>query len=142
MARAPRTEEVAQERRRRTDGTLDRTSSLKLAVPENVRADNPGFTFRWGNDEGNRMYARTVQDDWDKVTGVDPIPVGTDPEGKPIYAHLLKKRQDFWEADQKAKADALAETERGLVRGDNKETQAAETAYAVEGNRISTGYTP
>jgi hypothetical protein len=140
MARQPRQEEVAQERRRRNAGTLDRSQQLKLAVPEKVREDNPGHTFRWINDRGNRMYAMTQQDDWDKVEGVEPIPVDSI-DGKPVYAHLCKKPQEFWDADQQVKVEATRATERALVQA-KPQTADPEAAYTPGQNRISTGYTP
>lgn len=143
-ARPPRTEEVQQERRRRSAGTLDRMQQLKLAVPETVQEDHPDHTFRWINDSGNRMHAMTVQDDWDKVEGVPPQPVGTDKEGKPVYAHLCKKRQEFWDEDQKAKIEATREQERGLLRAAKGDPQSSPdgASYEVPGNLIQSGYTP
>lgn len=140
MARAPRAQEVSAERRRRSAGTLDRTQQLKLAVPENVREDNPGHTFRWINDRGNRMHAMTVLDDWDKVEGVEPIPVDT-VEGKPVFAHLCKKPQQFWEADQREKVEATRVTERALVQA-KPESADPEAGYTPGQNHITTGYTP
>jgi hypothetical protein len=145
MAREDRAEAVQQERRRRRDGTLDRMSELTLAVPEKVRTDHPNHTFRWVNDTGNRMHRMTVRDDWDKVEGVAPIPVGTDKEGKPLYAHLCMKPLEFWDEDQKARMDALRERERGLVRAaksDPQDNRSEDVAYAVPGNTITTGYQP
>lgn len=145
MARQARAEEVQQERRRRRDGNLDRMSQLTLTVPESVREQNPNHTFRWINDTGNRMQQLTVRDDWDKVEGVAPIPVGTDKEGKPLYAHLCKKPQEFWNEDQKARMDALREQERAIARGekvDPQDTRSEDVSYAVPGNTITPGYTP
>jgi hypothetical protein len=140
MARPARQVEVATERRRRNPGTLDRSQQLKLAVPEKIREENPGYTFRWVNDRGNRMFALTQQDDWDKVAGVDPIPVDTI-DGKPIYAHLCMKRQEFWDADQRVKVEATRATERALVKA-KPQSADPEAAYTPGQNRISTGYTP
>jgi hypothetical protein len=43
-----------------------------------------------------------VQDDYNKVEGVDPVPVGTGIDGKPILAHLLAKPIEFMREDQEA----------------------------------------
>lgn len=142
--RAPspdRREDVAQERRRRSAGSLDRTAHLKLAIPPEIQAQY-GSThhLHWFNDEGNRLYAMTVQDDYDKVPEVEPIPVGTSKDGKPILAHLCAKPLDFYRADQREKMQTIQETEQALMRGKLK-AEADDTpddrAYLAEANRIS-----
>lgn len=144
MGRPPRQLEVATERRRRKDSTLDRTAHLKLAISDEVRKNNPNKTFRWVNDTPGRMHALTVNDDWDKVDGVDPIPVGQDQSGQPIYARLCAKPLEFWEEDQKAKADAIRAQQKELIReGKAPQIRADETSYVAAGNTIKTeGYTP
>lgn len=142
--RAPspdRREDVAQERRRRSAGSLDRTAHLKLAVPPEVQAKY-GAThhLHWFNDEGNRLYAMTVLDDYDKVSEVEPIPVGTSKDGKPILAHLCAKPLDFYRADQREKMEAIRETEQALMRGKLKadtDDTPSDRAYVAEANRIS-----
>lgn len=140
--RPTRDTEVRQERRRRSSDTLDRHSSLKLAVPDHIRQQNPGYAFRWINDVGNRMHSLTVLDDWDKVEGVAPIPVDTDREGKPVYGHLCRKKQEFFAEDQRAKRQLITEREQGLLRGTKTDAEANPEAvsYVPAGNRIaSTG---
>lgn len=58
----------------------------------------------------------TVQDDYDKVAGVEPVPVGTDKAGNPIMAHLVAKRRDFIEEDRAKADERLRATEAGLFR--------------------------
>lgn len=146
MPRQTRQEEVASERRRRKAGSLDRMAEMKLAIPEKVQTDHPDATFRWINDTGNRMYFKTQQDDWDKVEGVEPIPVGTSQDGKPVYAHLCRKPKEFWNEDQSAAMEAIAEREKGLARNaksDPQDNRSEDVSYAVPGNTITTsGYTP
>lgn len=145
MARQPRTQEVQQERRRRSAGTLDRMAQLKLAVPEQVQEDHKDYALRWINDTGNRMHHMTVQDDWDRVDGVEPVPVGTDKEGRPILARLCKKRREYWEEDQGQKMAGLREQEEGLMRGaksDPNDDRSDDVSYVPAGNSITTGYTP
>jgi hypothetical protein len=102
--RADRAGQVAAERRRRDD--LSGGLRLKLEIPEDVRARlaAEGRTPRWVNDTGNRIADLTTRDDYDKVEGVEPKKVGTGDDGKPIYAYLLAKRNDFI-AEDRAKLD-------------------------------------
>lgn len=142
-----RQEEVAQERRRRQPGTLDRVAQMKLVVPDSVRAKYPNDAFRFINDSENRMHDKTVNDDWTKVDeNLSPkIPVGTDRFGKPIYAYLCRKPKDYLAADAKAIVDATVEQERGIMRGQQQANPEAplEGAYVPDGvNSISTKFTP
>lgn len=117
--RADRKDETRQERRRRSDTTIDGGQRLKLAIPPEIEAKlkAEGRTPRWINDEGNRMYQMTERDDYDKVAGVDPIPVGTTKEGKPIYAHLCSKPDALIEEDRAKADEPRKEMERALLRG-------------------------
>ena len=141
--RETREQEVRQERRRRTDTTIDGGQRLKLAVPPEVEArlKAEGRTPRWINDEGNRMHQLTKLDDYDKVEGVDPVPVGTDKEGKPIYAHLCSKPTAFIEEDRAKLDEPRKETERALLRGKNPDDPIAgnDSFYADEANAITRG---
>jgi hypothetical protein len=111
-----RAEHEAQRRRRRGDSEL--RADAKLPIPPEVQArlDAEGLVPRWVNDEGNRMHRMTVQDDYDKVAGVEPVPVGTDKAGNPIMAHLVAKRRDFIEEDRAKADERLRATEAGLFR--------------------------
>lgn len=142
-ARAPRVDEEAQERRRRRDGTLDRTSELKLAIPEAIRAANPGRQFRWANDRGQRIHNLTIMDDWDKVEGIEPITVDAEKDGTPIKAYLLSKPDEFVQEDEKRKMARLRETEDGIFRrgdivGEGASDLSGAVAYTpAEGNRLN-----
>jgi len=143
MGRPPRQAEVAQERRRRRDGTLDRMSQLKLAIPDKAKQARPDSTFRWVNDTPGRMHNLTVDDDWDVVEGVEPLPVGQDQAGQPIYARLCAKPLEFWKEDQRAKAKAILDQQKELVRKGDKKATADSTTYVADGNTIKTqGYEP
>lgn len=144
--RQPRAAEEQQQRRRRDDTNFQQTT--KLAIPEEVaaRLKAEGRTPRWVNDERNRLHQLTVLDDYDKVDGVAPVPVGTDESGEPILAHLLSKPTSFIEEDRQ-KADARRkEIEGALVKGKVPSAAGAEpqsvqgqlgaTVYAKESNSI------
>jgi hypothetical protein len=117
--RADRQTEERTARRRRSDTTIDGGQALKLAIPPEVeeRLKREGRTPRWANDEGNRMHNLTRLDDYDKVEGVDPVPVGTTKEGKPILAHLLSKPTAYIKQDRAKREERRQETERALLRG-------------------------
>lgn len=143
--RTERSEEVRQQRRRRGDVTIDGSQRLKLAIPPEVEArlKAEGRTPRWVNDEGNRMVQMTKFDDYDKVEGVDPVPVGTTKEGKPILAHLCSKPTAFIEQDKAERDERRKETERALLRGRNPEDPITgnDSFYADPANKIQHGET-
>jgi hypothetical protein len=69
------------------------------------------------NDRGSRVADLTNRDDYDPVDGVEPVKVDTDVDGKPVYARLFSKRNDFIEEDRR-KADARRrEVEAGMAKG-------------------------
>jgi hypothetical protein len=111
-------EEVTQiERRRRKGGSLNRMVQFKLDfIPEEF-LDTDRYVYRWVNDEGSKIRMATRHDDYDYVN-MDELgdldPASFDSEGGnrirmlvnqatatsgPLYAYLLKKRKDFWVAD-------------------------------------------
>lgn len=109
----------AQRRRRRGDEAL--AAAARLPIPPEVKArlEAEGLVPRWVNDQDNRMHRFTVQDDYDPVPGVPPVPVGTDKAGQPILAHLLAKRRDFIEEDRdKAEARRKEREEAFFKRPD------------------------
>lgn len=112
------------QRRRRGDEAL--AATRRLPIPPEVKAELEarGLHPRWVNDQGNRMHRFTVQDDYDPVEGVEPVPVGTAEDGKPILAHLLAKPKDFIREDQR-KSDARRKlTEEALFRTPDAVDQA------------------
>jgi hypothetical protein len=130
--RQDRAGQIATERRRRDD--LSGAPRLKLAVPEAVQARlaAEGRTPRWVNDTGNRIADLTQSDDYDLVEGVDPVKVGTNDEGKPLYAYLLSKRSDFIAQDREKSDQRRREVEK--ARFD------AGTSQPIEGLKGATTY--
>lgn len=118
--RTDRQQEERAVRRRRDDGTIDGTLSLKLAVPPEIRQKltEEGREWRWANDTGNRIYQLTKLDDWDPVEGVPKQTVVIDKKnGTTCKAILLSKPTAYMEADR-AKLDARRrETEEAMVEG-------------------------
>lgn len=145
-SRADRKTEERQERRRRRDTDIDGSQRLKLAIPEEVsaRLASEGREPRWVNDEGNRIHQLTVNDDYDRVDGVEPKVAGTSKDGKPIKAYLHSKPKAFIEEDR-AKADLKRrETETALLRGRNPSDPIAgnDSFYADEANSFRRGGNP
>jgi hypothetical protein len=139
MARVARAEAIQTERRRRSDATLDRVHQQKLAIPAEFRGDND-HEYRWINDENSRVYDLTVEDDWNichssRVEGSDDDrvrrQVGTKKTGEPLYAFLVRKRKDWYDADKREKAEKRAEAEQQLLKKpptDNPQAGATVTA--------------
>lgn len=104
--------------RRRRGGSDADTSAL--AVPEEVSRELAanGLEGRWINDLGNRIYNKTVLDDWDKVPNVEPVPVGMDSRtGKPIMAYYCAKPKEFLAEDNRRRMDTIAKREQAVFSG-------------------------
>jgi hypothetical protein len=141
-----RAAEETQRRRRRGNEHL--MAAKRLPIPPEVQAklDRDGLVPRWVNDAGNRMYRLTEQDDYNKVEGVDPVPVGKDEAGQPIYAHLLAKRREFIDEDRQAADERTRALEAALIRkpeavdsagqGGNPNPATAER-YVSDGSKIT-----
>lgn len=131
--RPKRAETMQNERRRRKGGTTH-----KLAIPKEVQSAHPDMEFRWGRDDGARMQKLTVNDDWDKVPGVEPIHGGRGEDGKGMKMHLLMKPKSFLAEDRAEKeAEIKALEEAQLSRPDAKTaTETGADMYSVPGNKI------
>lgn len=105
-----------QERRRRRNGDLNPAVVMRLGLPDEVLSDNKDYSLRWVNDEGGRIQHLTTQDDYDVVEGVNERIVGTNADGSPLVARLLRKPKDYAEEDQKAKLEAINARESGILR--------------------------
>lgn len=130
--RIERTEEERQQRRRRHDGTLDAKVNKRLAIPKEIEArlKAEGLSPRWVNDEGSRIHDLTVGDDYEKVDGVEPVPVVVDKKnGTTVLAHLYAKRIDHIAEDRAAADKTRREMEAGMMKG-QVPTGAGETAPA------------
>lgn len=133
MAEA-RAAKVQQERRRKRGDTV--VTGLKLHVDK--EAKDPDYVYRWVNDTPGRVQ-QFYNNDWDKVEmdgntdGAGSIPtkhVGTD-SGRPIEAVLMRKRKDWFEADQKEKRQALDAVDDAIRRGVQHEKNEPELTGGV-----------
>jgi hypothetical protein len=139
--RPTRAEEVRTERRRKPGSVI--LSGLKLGVPEEM-LDRNTYEYRWANDKGNRI--RQLHDaDWDRVSeavkedvdGMGSIQskiVGTE-DGKPVNAVLMRKRKDWYQADQKEKSNVLDAMDDDIRRGKGHTKESPELSGGI-------GYTP
>lgn len=132
--RTARAEEVRNERRRKAGATT--VAGLKLHIDKD-RLD-PAYEYRWVNDVPGRVQALYEQD-WDKVEdpgiagGAGTIPTvhvsGNSP--MPTNAILMRKRKDWYEADQKEKQKSLDEMDQSIRRGVGHERQEPELSGGV-----------
>jgi hypothetical protein len=119
-----RAAQETQRRRRRSEEGLG--PAKRLPIPPEIEADlkAKGLHPRWVNDVDNRMYRLTQQDDYSKVEGVDPVPVGTGIDGTPILAHLLAKPIEFMREDQEAAEVKRKQIEENPVRSPDEVDRA------------------
>jgi len=122
--RPNRADEVRQERRRKPGATV--LAGTKLTVDES-KMDRKNFTYRWAKDQGARV-AQLHADDYDPAPGdavignqgagtVGTKVGGTDETGKPYGMVLMRKRKDWYDADQTDKQKPLDEVEKDILRG-------------------------
>jgi hypothetical protein len=142
--RATRATAETQTRRRRTND-FETGLDLKLGIPDAIKDAHPDKVFRWVNDTGARIHNLTVRDDYDKVEGIDPRPVGSDKDGRQIMAHLLAKPKAFAQEDEASKEQRRRDVERGQVAGSARAREddvRDEHRYVPAGNRIGAVRTP
>jgi hypothetical protein len=111
---------------------------MALSIPPEVkeRLDREGKTYRWVRDAAGRQQAMQ-SDDWDVTPGVDPVPEARDSEGKLV---LMEKYRDWYDDDQRAKANMLDDRDKAIERGaktDPDDRRQPGTSYVPEGNKIS-----
>lgn len=134
--RPPRAQ-VERTQRRRRNGTAN-TATLDVTDEIKAKLAAEGKEGRWINDIGNRMHDKTVNDDWDKVSGVEPRVVGVDKRtGEQIKAYFCAKPKEFLDEDRRERLSDISRREEAIVRGTDGET-AVDGSYQPQGlrNRI------
>lgn len=127
-ARPTRADGVRQERRRKPGQTAH--SGIKLALDES-RLDRGTYQYRFVNDQDMRVKQLEAQD-WDiapegaKADGnslgsASSTIGGTSESGKPYNTVLMRKRKDWFEADQREKQKPLDAMEEAIRRGNTAE---------------------
>lgn len=116
-----RSDEIKTERRRRT--TAPSIGRNRLSV--NKEHLDPNYAYRFVNTEPGRVEAFTTQDDWEVVQDRDgkmktdnagqgsqvAAYVGTDEQGKPMQAVLLRKKREYHDEDYAAQQRLIDEKE-------------------------------
>lgn len=121
---------------RRGDG--ERKKRVSMGVPRSKLAAPkiPGYVTRWFNNRAGRLDL-AKQSDWEHVTyselngqsigetNVRPTTdqmgedvsalVGTDERGSELRAYYMKLKQEWYDEDQKAKADFIDAREQGIT---------------------------
>lgn len=142
-----RADEVRQERRKVRGSTIQ--SGTRLTVDES-KLDRSNYEYRWAKDVGSRM-AQLHSDDWDPAPedavignegsgSVGTKTGGTDDNGKPYNMVLMRKRKDWFEADQKEKQKPLDAVDEAIRRGsvhERNEPELREGAYTPGQNTVS-----
>ncbi|WP_290688543.1 hypothetical protein [Haematobacter sp. UBA3484] len=117
---------IKSERRRRNGDALAGRRN-KLAVDES-KLDRTQWSYRWVNDEDNRVQTLSQLDDWEVApegaaihntgTGSESaVQVGAGKEGQPIRAVLMRKPLQYQKDDDAEKQRLIDEREKGLSRG-------------------------
>ena len=135
------------ERRRKARGEGELTG-VRLGVLASS-LDHTKYVYRWINDVGGRLQAKTVEDDWDVVmkdgvkedsadlgNAVSEV-VGSKPDGSPMRAYLCRKPRRFYEEDQAEKTKALDAQLADLKRGRDRSGAALPGADYVPSSGIS-----
>lgn len=121
--------EVKKERRRRNSDALQ-GKRRRLSVNESA-LDRDKYEYRWANDEGNRIFDLTEQDDWEVVPDRDgkvraqtqgdgakvSVPTGTGEKGATIHSVLLRKPRNYYNDDYRASQARIDDTESAMKQG-------------------------
>jgi len=126
--RKDRAEEVTTRRKKRGGGEL---TGHRLAVVSS-QLDHNKFVYRWINNKPGRIFAKTIEDDWEIVTsdgikddGVDlgnkvSQIVGTAPDGSALLAYLCRKPKQYYDEDQAEKSVELDKQLEQMRRGQSR----------------------
>lgn len=134
--RNDRASEVMGQRRRRTEFGL--RSHLRFSVPDEYR-DDANYVYRWIVDRPGRVETLTKQDDYDFVIkqeiaddarqtgGGSRIErhAGTDAQGQPVRAYLVRKPREYYEHDKRAEQQDLSKRMSAIKRGRVPDDQGA-----------------
>jgi hypothetical protein len=102
------------------------TSEIRLKSDYfNPYITDDSYEYRLVNDDDEYRITTLEDNDWDKVLDnknkVLRQPCGTLKDGRTQHRFLMRKKKEWYEADQKEKLAPLDEIERELLRGQGKE---------------------
>lgn len=128
-----------------------RPERVPLGVPRSkltVRHTIPGHRLRWINDIGNRIndalygdYLFVTQDEVGTIGDPNVTPgnqdlgncvsktVGTQENGIPLVAYLMKIPREIYEQDQKDKQTDIDLSEQAMLRGEHADDGEVEQKY-------------
>ena len=136
MAENKRATEERRERRMKP-GALNATRK-RLDVDESL-LERDKFEYRWANDQEARVQ-RLHGQDWDVVPDAQKDKLaGTDKQGKPFNAVLMRKYKDWYEQDQKAKMKPIDDMEKRIRAGTSHQADEPELrdgAYTPGGSNV------
>ena len=140
-SKAVRTEADRKTRQRR--GVFNGTN-LKLEVNGEI----PGYKLHWMNDYPGRI-AKAQETGWEFVArqevelpvstkALDPntdlgekvrLVVGQGEKSEPLYAYLMKIKQEWFEEDQHDMQQAISDRERAMIRSNGSNADRIENTY-------------
>lgn len=137
----PSDELIKRRAERKKRGVTDHGFDKRLPVPEHM-LDTQNFVYRKVSDTPGRVERlRAVE--WevvppDELGGVDVRRhAGSDQNGQPMQAILMKKPKDWYQEDAAEKTRLLKEQDAALMRG-RVNTPQGGADYASPNNSIST----
>lgn len=123
FAKPTRADEVRQERRKKPGASMN--PGIKLAVDE-TKLDRTTYHYRFARSSGGRIQALQGDDydvapegaksDGNGLGTVNSVHGGVDDAGQPYDLVLMRKRKDWFEADQKEKQKPLDEMDEAIRR--------------------------
>lgn len=137
----PNDELVARRAERKKRGGVDHGFDKRLPVPEHL-LDHDNYVYRKVSDEPGRVQRLNALE-WevvppDEVGGQEVRRhAGSDKEGRPMQAVLMKKLKTWYNEDSAEKAKLLKEQDAALMRGRVNGPKGG-ADYASPNNSIST----
>lgn len=145
MGRQPR--EMKTEETREGVGRKSRVPLNSTRAKLEVRHKEPGFVYRWVNDDHGRIAAAQaagyefVEDENVKAARAGTnqesdaricFPAGTRRDNTPMNTYLMKTREEFYKEDQTAKQEAVDQVDAAIVGGKLAEDDS-ESRYVPKG---------
>lgn len=140
----PNDELIKRRAERKKRGVVDHGFDRRLAVDE-TKLDKDNHTYRWVRDDPGRVQ-RLKDQEWEIVSSEEAGRQdvarhgGSDRDGKPMQAILMKKWKPWDQEDREAKLRLGKEQDAALMRGKAKEVLTEGGGgfdYAPDSNSLS-----